>query len=81
MNKRMFCITLIAKGVLLISLVAAPVSALVVQPLSPQGDMLAQLQQAPAVQAQPTPKQRAEMLKQWLQVSQSQMRAYCQQGW
>jgi hypothetical protein len=75
MNKRMFCITLIAKGVLLGTLISAPVSALDV-PLSPPGVIVAQLQQAPAPQAQPTPQQRAEMLKQWLQVSQSQMHAY-----
>ena len=71
MNKRIVCITLIAKGFFLGSLVSAPVFALDVQPLSPPGVMLAQAQQA-----QPTPQQRAEMLKQWLQTSQAQMRAY-----
>lgn len=77
MNRRIVCITTaIAKGVLLGQLVSAPAFAMDDQPLSPPGIVLAQAQQAPAPQPQPTPQQRAEMLKQWLQVSQAQMRAY-----
>ena len=65
-----------AISILFGSLFSAPVFALDVQQLPLTGAMLAQAQQAPAQQAQLTPQQRVEMLKQWLQLSQAQVRAY-----
>ena len=63
-------------GVLFGSLISVSAFALDDQALSTAGIMLAQTQQAPAPQVQPTPRQRVEMLKQWLQLSQAQVRSY-----
>jgi hypothetical protein len=46
------------------------------QAASPTVTLIAQAPPAAAPQAQPTPQQRAAMLKQWLQASQAQLRAY-----
>jgi len=78
MRKKIVCISVIAASVMLGQLIFSPAFAIDMQPLSTKGVMLAQMQQAPASapQGQLTPQQRAEMLKQWLQLSQAQVRSY-----
>lgn len=61
-------------GALLGQLLSAPVLAADMQALPPAPILVAQAQPAP--QAPPTPQQRTAMLKQWLQASQNQIRAY-----
>jgi hypothetical protein len=63
-------------GALLGQLLFAPVLAADVQVLASTSVMLVQAEPAPQPQAPPTPQQRAAMLKQWLQASQQQVRAY-----
>lgn len=67
--------TLMANVLILGCLTAAPVPAEQNRTPPAAGILVAQAP-APAGQAQPTPQQRAAMLKQWLQASQAQLRAY-----
>lgn len=69
-NKQSISLLALASGIAL-ALSFAPMAS---AQATPQPTQVAQSSAAPA--AQPTPQQRAAMLKQWLQASQAQMRTY-----
>lgn len=69
--------SLLANTLVLGCLAVVPVRAAQTWAALPtSGILLAQAPAGPAGQAQPSPQQRAAMLKQWLQASQAQLRAY-----